>query len=163
MCVLKVDANKRVVLNAIPFNASDEQYMTERDSVQARLTQLETGLATRQSLEAAQAVPQQWAGPYETLQTRYAAYTGSSDAIEKTLQTLKPLRPRVAPAEDLSLERRFLLQAGESRVSPLVLQVALFLIVLSLLSYLVFSPSTAHMVTFLLLSVGIAAGFFLRK
>jgi hypothetical protein len=100
---------------------------------------------------------------YGQAQGDYATY--SSQAIAKTIrdtnQALKPLRPKTAPADDLALERRKIsLEAQESLV---LIQLALFLVFLSLLSYVVLPRDWAHGSSFLLLCVGIGSGFFLRR
>jgi hypothetical protein len=44
-----------------------------------------------------------------------------------------------------------------------MVQIALFIVVLVLLTYVVIPGNSAHTVAFLLLSVGVAAAFFLRR
>ena len=84
--------------------------------------------------------------------------------MEKTLtdvtQSLKPFRPPTAPASDLERERKAIRSAQPSLV---YIQLALFVLLMVLVSYLLLPASVANGVSFLLLAVGIAAGFFLRK
>jgi hypothetical protein len=47
--------------------------------------------------------------------------------------------------------------------SLLFVQIVLFIVVLALLAYLVLPTAWAHGIVFLLLCVGVAIGFFLRK
>jgi hypothetical protein len=94
---------------------------------------------------------------HESIQSRYADFS----ALETTNKELKPLRPPTAPAEDLSRERELILQGP--RIDMLMIQIALFFVVLSLLSFLFLSREAAQGMTFLLLSTGVALGFFLRK
>jgi hypothetical protein len=94
---------------------------------------------------------------HEAIQSRYADFT----SLETTNKQLKPLRPPTAPAEDLSRERQLILQGPG--INLLMIQVALFFVVLSLLSFLFLSRDIAQGITFLLLSTGVALGFFLRK
>ena len=100
---------------------------------------------------------------YGRIQSEYATYSnqGITDAIRETDQALKPLRPRTAPAEDLELERRKI--TADARQSLVLVQLALFLVFLSLLSYVILPQVWANGISFLLLCVGIAAGFFLRR
>ena len=84
-----------------------------------------------------------------------------SDAIKDVTDSLKPMRPPTAPASDIEIERRGI--TTESQQQLLFIQIALTLAVLSLLSYLVMPVDYAHGVAFLLLSVGISFGFFLRR
>jgi hypothetical protein len=94
---------------------------------------------------------------YEAIRSQYAEF----DDLYQTNESLKPFRNPTAPAEDLSRERQLILYGP--RESMLMLQIALFFTVLSLLSFLFLSTEMAQGVTFLLLSTGVALGFFLRK
>ena len=101
---------------------------------------------------------------YGRIQSEYATYSsgvGVGSAVRETEQALKPLRAKTAPAEDLELERRKLTLNDEQ--SLLLVQFALFLLVLSLLAFVFLSVAWASAVTFLLLCVGIGVGFFLRR
>ena len=100
---------------------------------------------------------------YGRIQSEYASYSnqGVLDAVRSTEQALKPLRAKTAPAEDLELERRKI--STDARQSLVLIQLALFLVFLSLLSYMVLPREWAHGISFLLLCVGIGSGFFLRR
>lgn len=100
---------------------------------------------------------------YGQIQSDRTIYSnaGISDAIRETDQALKPLRAKTAPAEDLELERRKI--SLEARQSLVLIQLALFLVFLSLVSYIVLPVGWASGISFLLLCVGIASGFFLRR
>ena len=101
---------------------------------------------------------------YGRIQSEYATVSGGSQLateIRTTDQALKPLRPKVAPAQDLELERRKIV---EDVGQPMILiQLSLFLVFLCLLSYVVLPTDWAHGISFLLLCVGIASGFFLKR
>ena len=103
------------------------------------------------------------AGPsgVTTTESSYAEFSDVSKELEETNKVLNPRRPKVAPAEDLSRERELILRGPT--IDILMIQVALFFAVLSLLSFLVFSRDVAQGVSFLLLCTGVAIGFFLRK
>jgi hypothetical protein len=100
---------------------------------------------------------------YGRIQSEYASYSnqGVLDAVRNTEQALKPLRAKTAPAEDLELERRKI--STDARQSLVLIQLSLFLVFLSLLSYMVLPREWAHGISFLLLCVGIGSGFFLRR
>jgi hypothetical protein len=100
---------------------------------------------------------------YGRIQSEYASYSnqGVLDAVRSTEQALKPLRAKTAPAEDLELERRKI--TTDAQQSLALIQLALFLVFLSLLSYVVLPREWAHGISFLLLCVGIGSGFFLRR
>jgi len=109
------------------------------------------------TLAAMQQERQQNVNEYEAIQSQHAEFS----SLEETNAKLKPFRNPTAPAEDLSRERQFILYGP--RESMLMLQIALFFAVLSLLSFLFLSLEMAQGLTFLLLSTGVALGFFLRK
>jgi hypothetical protein len=100
---------------------------------------------------------------YGRIQSEYATYSNQiiSDEIRKTRQSLKPLRAKTAPAEDLEMERRKI--TLDAQQSLFLVQLALFLVFLSLVSFVVLPQSWAGGITFLLLCVGIGSGFFLRR
>ena len=95
---------------------------------------------------------------YDTIKSEYAEVDG---AFVESIQELKPLRPPTAPAEDLSEERQRILFGP--KIDMLMLQIALFFTVLSLLSFLFLDRTMAQGISFLLLCTGVALGFFLRK
>ena len=101
---------------------------------------------------------------YSRIQSEYARYSGSSDvqkAIETTSKSLKPMRAKTAPAEDLERERRAISQ--EVRRNMFLVQFALFILVASLLAYTILPSTWAHGIVFLLLCTGVATGFFLKR
>ena len=97
---------------------------------------------------------------YNRIQSEYAAYTEGADALRETIDAVKPMRPPTAPASDIARERKAILS---SSTDLLFIQVSLFLIILSLLTYLFLPTSYAHLVVFLLLCVGVGLGFFLLR
>jgi hypothetical protein len=76
------------------------------------------------------------------------------------LKDIRALRPKTAPAQDIQKVRKQIL---DPQPSLLYLQICLFLIFLSLVTYVVLPSTYAHMLVFLLLCVGVAIGFFLMK
>lgn len=95
------------------------------------------------------------------LERHHAEFTMVQAELEKANQKLAPKRPPTAPIDDLSRERQLILQGPG--IDILLIQLALFLAVLSLLSFLVMSRDAAQGMTFLLLCTGVAVGFFLRR
>lgn len=101
---------------------------------------------------------------FSKIETDYAVFNENKKLVEeirKTNQSLKPLRPPTAPSSDLEKERREITNLATRNLY--FIQIALFLVVLSMLSYFVFSLDTANLIAFGLLCVGIALGFFLRR
>jgi hypothetical protein len=103
----------------------------------------------------------EWVQRYDSAEKRYADFAIANDELKETNRILNPRKPPTAPAEDLSKERQLILMGPG--IDVLMIQVALFFAVLSLLSFLVFSRDVAQGLTFLLLCTGVAIGFFLRK
>jgi sensor c-di-GMP phosphodiesterase-like protein len=104
------------------------------------------------------------AADYTRIQTEYAGYAssaGTKDVIQDVSKSLTPFRPPTAPASDIEIERKAIASVNNQKL--LMIQVALFIAVLVLLSYVLLSTDTAHLVALLLIAVGIATGFFLRK
>lgn len=81
--------------------------------------------------------------------------------IREVTDSLKPFRPPTAPSSDLEKERKEITNLATRNLY--FIQIALFLVVLSMLSYFMFSLDTANLIAFGLLCVGIALGFFLRR
>lgn len=162
MCVLRADPTKRVALTALPYNATITQQQEERTTVQQKLNAIVDGIQAHRDLESAAAQTQTWAQAHDRLEQRYAAYTGMSTAMEATTHRLEAARRRTTPTEDLSTERRWLLNGDYSAPDVRFFQIALILLVLSMGSYFVAPTPVAHVITTGLLCIGAAAGFFLK-
>jgi hypothetical protein len=101
---------------------------------------------------------------YSTIQSRYANFKDESAAINKLKEvsdSLKPMRTATAPSSDLEKERKAILSI-ETR-DLFFIQFSLFLLVLVFLAYFTLPTDTAHVLAFLLLSVGVSIGFFLTR
>lgn len=101
---------------------------------------------------------------YSRIQSEYASYKDKDSAareVERVKNSLKPFRPPTAPSSDLEKERKEITEIA--KLNLFFIQVALFLVVLAMLSYFMFSLEVANLIAFALLSVGIAMGFFLRR
>ena len=160
-CRFTSDPSKRISLNALPEESTDTQFATERsrvttedDAIRARATEVA-------SLRDAHSRSAVWGQAHTTLQRQYTEFADVSNAMDSASARLKTKRPPTAPAEDLSRERQLILNGPG--IDILLIQLALLLAVLSLLSFLLLSRPLAQGVTFVLLSTGVAVGFFLRK
>lgn len=101
---------------------------------------------------------------YGNIRSEYASYSAMSELnaeVQKTANAVRAKRAKVAPAEDLNLERRAI--SKELQRSMFFAQLALALVVASLVAYLILPTDWAHGITFLLFCTGVAVGFFLRK
>jgi Ca2+/Na+ antiporter len=81
--------------------------------------------------------------------------------MREVIDSLKPFRPPTAPSSDLEKERKEISEIAKRDLY--FIQFVLMLVVLVLLSYLLLPFDSANMIAFLLLCVGIALGFFLRR
>lgn len=81
--------------------------------------------------------------------------------MREVIDSLKPFRPPTSPSSDLEKERQEITEITKRNLY--FIQFALMLVVLVLLSYLLLPFDSANMIAFLLLCVGIALGFFLRR
>jgi hypothetical protein len=99
--------------------------------------------------------------PHSQSQSEYARYTEQFDTVKSVVDTLKPLRPPTAPASDLAIERKEILES--SAPNFLLIQVELAVVILCLLVYAFLPLEVAPGLCILILSVGVAVGIFLRK
>jgi hypothetical protein len=168
-CVFATNNAYSFGLRALPgFEGTDEQiYTNERARVSQEVARLNSRIQieapARDKLVSFQDERTNRVGTYNRIQSEYANYSSAGEAaaaIKKATDGLKPMRPPVAGSE-LQIERRHLLET--SKPNMLLIQVALAVAVLSLLGYATMSAERAHIFAFLLLSVGIAVGIFLRK
>ena len=100
---------------------------------------------------------------FNRIQSEYANYSSAgavAESIKQVTDSLKPMRPPVAGSQ-IDIERKHILQSSQPNM--LVIQLALAIAVLCLLIYIFVPVEYAHMLAFLLLSVGIAVGIFLKK
>lgn len=160
-CFLLTNPEKTVALQTFPFSVSPQQAKAEERRVVSEGANILTKESARKTLVDMQKQTSDSVKEYETIQSRSADFEASQKALVETNKELKPLRPPTAPAEDLSRERQLILNGPG--VDMLMIQIALFFAVLSLLSFLFLSHDMAQGLTFLLLCTGVALGFFLRK
>jgi hypothetical protein len=157
-CVSNTDNTISVSMREISIGALPEEFQREKDRARQAFTDV-----LQAALWSAQRAGVQNVANYSRIQGEYAAVKSlqdSKDTLSEVNQTLKPFRPGTAPESDIQIERRRILDS--SAPNMLLLQVALALVLLSILAY-AFIPSYAGILSFLLLSVGIALGIFLRK
>ena len=105
-----------------------------------------------------------YAKEYSRIDSEYASYKETTSAlreIEQVKNSLKPFRPPTAPASDLEEERKAITDIASRNLY--YIQLALFLVVLVMLSYIVLPLESANLIAFSLLCIGIASGFFLRR
>ena len=160
-CRLLSDPTKDVKLNLVRLGVSDERFSREKDRLAGEFEKIRLQSADRKTLQASAGKSEEWVKRYDALESRYADFQEANEALESTTRALKTKRAPVAPADDLSEARSLVMYAP--KVDILLVQVALFLAVLSILGFLLFPREVAQGVAFLLLCTGVAVGFFLRK
>lgn len=143
------------------------EYQAELDRVRTEkarlLAQVQNDTVQDRLAEDASDARSKNVSDYSKIESDYAAYTERHalvDEIQKTQESLKPLRPPTAPSSDIEKERKEITSLAKQNL--FFIQVALFLVVLAMLSYGMFPLDTANLIAFALLSVGIAMGFFLK-
>jgi hypothetical protein len=83
------------------------------------------------------------------------------EAIQQANNNLRTARPPTAPASDIQMSRKAIIES--SAPSILLLQLLLGLLVLCLIGYALLPLAIAHGLAIILLAVGIALGIFLKK
>lgn len=168
-CVSMYDNAIKVKLEHLPMLQGSEEpsadYQVERDRVDAEIKTARAQMAAKQPvLDAIQDARAQMAAnvlAHSQIQTEFAKYTEHFDTVKSVVDTLKPLRPPTAPASDLAIERKEILES--SAPNFLLIQVELAIVILCLLVYAFLPLTVAPGLAVLLLSVGVAVGIFLRK
>lgn len=101
---------------------------------------------------------------FSKIETDYAIFNERKtlvDEIQKANDSLEPMRPPTAPSSDIEIERKQITDLAKRNL--FFVQIALFLVVLVMLSYIALPFDTANLIAFALLCLGIAMGFFLRR
>lgn len=101
---------------------------------------------------------------FRKARSEFASYKTADDVMQKMKSvndSLRPLRPPTVTSDSAMERRKLMLES--SAPNMLLFQVSLVILLLCLLSYVFLPPPASYYVSFLLLSVGIALGIFLRK
>jgi hypothetical protein len=150
-----------------PSKPVPPEFRTELDRVATEtsrvLGQVDNDIRQERLLQEAGDARSKNVGDYSKVESDYAVYTEQKrvvDEIQKTHESLKPLRAPTAPSSDIEKERKEI--TGIAQQNLFFIQAALFLVVLALLCYVMFPLETANLIAFALITVGIAIGFFLK-
>jgi hypothetical protein len=169
-CVSMYDNAVKVKLKSLPMIDPGRRpnltpYTAERARVDAEIKTATDQVASKRTVEDAlrDAQSQMAANinAHSQIRTEFAKYTESFTTVKSLVDTLKPLRPPTAPASDLAIERKAILDS--SAPNFLLIQVELAVVILCLLVYAFLPLEVAPGLAILLLSVGVAVGIFLRK
>lgn len=167
-CVHVMRNDRSFDLFSLPLDAGAQVYQDELSRVATEAERIKKTVREdeqkERDLNAFQDDKQKTVQEYSRIQSDYAIYTSGNNAlkvIKDVTDSLKPFRPPTAPSSDLEKERKAITDI--EKMNLFYIQVTLFLVVLALLGYVVLPIDFAHGTAFLLLSVGIALGFFLRK
>ena len=169
-CVSMYDNSVKIKLKSLPMinpaaTPNLEPYTAERARVDAEIKAASDQVASKMTVEDAlrDAQSQMAANinAHSQIRTEFAKYTENFTTVKSLVDTLKPLRPPTAPASDLAIERKAILDS--SAPNFLLIQVELAIVILCLLVYAFLPLEVAPGLAILLLSVGVAVGIFLRK
>lgn len=172
-CVSMYDNSVRIKLAPLPMPRptlpEPVEYAAERDRVKAEAATLTSQLASQLPVsDLLQDVRADVAGKAEAvsrIQSDYARYAerfeDTPTSVKDLVDTLKPLRAPTAPASDLAIARKDILES--SAPNFLLIQVELAIVILCLMAYAFLPLSVAPGISVLLLSVGAALGIFLWK
>jgi hypothetical protein len=171
-CVHVVRNSRFVTLYALPIPGGGQPipptYGRERDRLATEIAKVKGQVRSddeqEKALNSFQDQKRQNASSYDRIQSEYAAfnqYTENVKSVKDVTQSLRPLRPPTAPSSDLEIERQKILALQAPHF--LFIQIVLGLLVTALVSYVVLPAEYAHGIAFLLLSMAISFGFFLRK
>ena len=147
-----------------PTEEMPQSYSSEMDRIETEIARVDNELNELLTLNETGRQRRRHVREYSTIQSRYANFKDASAAVNKLKEvsdTLKPMRAATAPSSDLEKERKAILSI-ETR-DLFFIQFSLFLLVLVFLTYLTLPTDTAHVLAFLLLSVGVSIGFFLTR
>ena len=145
----------------------DTAYAAERNRVDTEIASLTQQVASKQPVQDALLDARAQMGAnvsaYTKIRTELAQYEtfDNPTSVKDLVDELKPLRPPTAPASDLAIERKAILES--SAPNFLLIQVQLAIVILCLLAYSFLPMDVAPGVAVLLLSVGVAVGIFLWK
>jgi hypothetical protein len=169
-CVSMYDNSVKVRLKSLPMinptaRPNLTPYATERARVDGEIRTAEAQVASKRTVEDtlrdAQSQMAANVMAHSQIRTEAAKYTENFTTVKSLVDSLKPLRPPTAPASDLAIERKAILES--SAPNFLLIQVELAIVILGLLVYAFLPLEVAPGLTILLLSVGVAVGIFLWK
>lgn len=139
-------------------------YTTEKERIQTEIMRVEKEVEDLGVLGEVSRQRTKYVDEYSRIQSTYSDFKDTSAAAEKLKEvneSLKSMRVPTAPSSDLEKERKAILSIESHNL--FFIQFSLFLLVLVFLVYLTLPMDTAHILAFLLLSVGVSIGFFLTR
>lgn len=155
-------------LTSLPqLEATDEipsTYETEKERVDTETMRVEKEVSELGVLGEMSRQRIKYVDEYSRIQSSYSEFKDANEAANKLKEvneSLKPMRAPTAPSSDLEKERKAIVSIATRDL--FFIQFSLFLLVLVFLVYLTLPSDTAHILAFLLLSVGVSIGFFLTR
>jgi hypothetical protein len=139
-------------------------YATEKGRVEDEVLRVDKELDDLIALKEVSTQRTKYVNEYSRIQSSYVDFKDTTDVLEKlkgVRASINAMRPPTAPSSDLEKERKAILLIGTRDL--FFVQFSLFLLILTFLSYLTLPTDTAHVLAFLLLSVGVSIGFFLTR
>jgi hypothetical protein len=139
-------------------------YTTEKERIQTEVMRVDKSITELEALHDVGKQRTKYVDEYSRIESNYSEFKDANAAVDKLKEindSLKPMRAPTAPSSDLEKERKAILSIATRDL--FFVQFSLFLLVLVFLSYLTLPTDTAHVLAFLLLSVGVSIGFFLTR
>jgi hypothetical protein len=167
-CVHKYYNQLSFTLTLLPQLEEGEEppstFATEKARIEGEVLRVDKELDDLIALKEVSSQRTKYVNEYSRIQSSYVDFKDTTDVINtlKEVKTnLNTMRPPTAPSSDLEKERKAILLIGTRDL--FFIQFSLFLLILVFLSYLTLPTDTAHVLSFLLLSVGVSIGFFLTR
>lgn len=171
-CVYRTNNSLFVTLTPVPKYAvgrpEPAEFAYARTQLATDLADVYEAVATDNDSQKRLAAESQVTLGHNTTRTRlageYATFRAGQQDVEKMkeiVDSLRPMRPPTSPKSDIEAERKAIVDIVTQNI--LLLQIALFAVFVALLTYVILPASYAHGVSFLVLCVAVAAGFFLAQ
>jgi hypothetical protein len=167
-CVHKYYNQLSFTLTLLPQLEEGEElpstFATEKARIEGEVLRVDKELDDLIALKEVSTQRTKYVNEYSRIQSSYVDFKDTTDVINRLKEvksSLNTMRPPTAPSSDLEKERKAILLIGTRDL--FFIQFSLFLLILVFLSYLTLPTDTAHVLSFLLLSVGVSIGFFLTR
>jgi hypothetical protein len=159
-CVYNPDNQYTLHLQQFPMNSNPGTFDAEKtrftDDYAALFDRIQSDQAAAAQTDAAESTGTVLVAAHDAATTN----AGLLDAMDRTIAALKPKRPPTQPQEDVNASVSQIFK-DQTSTDLLVIQVAFFTVFLCLLSFVFLPVVLAQYAVVLLLSAGIAIGYYL--
>jgi hypothetical protein len=159
-CVYTLDNQYTLHLQEFPTNSNPGTFDAEKtrftDDYAALFARIQSDQTAAAQTDAAESSGTVLVAAHDAATSN----AGLLDQMDKTIAALKPKRPLTQPHEDVNASVSQIFK-DQTSTDLLVIQIAFFTVFLCLLSFVFLPVALAQYVVVLLLSVGIAIGYYL--